>query len=430
MSTNCLATNQLKQFGKADEGQALVLGALALVVLVLMAGLGVDVGFLRYQKLQMQKAADAGAIAAASALITYGPGGQGEITAAAQNDTSANGFTNGKNGISVKVNNPPQSGPFTGDLAYVEVIVAQVQPTFFMRLLGSNYYGVNVRGRAVSSSLGSASSCIFALDPTDADSLIIEGRVSINSNCGIRVNSSSSAAFEKRGSGNVTVSPTVAGIGVVGLAQVGGSGTIDPTPVTGIPGFGDPLSGVPAPAVGNCKRTQTFTIKTPQVVPLGVYCGGISVETNGLVSFESGTYVLFGGLAVQPNYYPTLIGNQVTFYNTGSAAYPYAPITITGSASSLLTAPTSGPLAGILVFQDRSIVSNQMNTINASRGELYTGALYFPTTPVTYTGNATFPPYLIIDAWQIRMRDTSAIGSTYESLPNGASPIHSAILVE
>jgi hypothetical protein len=67
---------QLRQFGRADEGQALVLTSLAPVALMLMAGLGVDV--LRYEKQQMHK--EAGAIAGASAL-TYG----GQVTVAAQN---------------------------------------------------------------------------------------------------------------------------------------------------------------------------------------------------------------------------------------------------------------------------------------------------------------------------------------------------------
>ena len=77
--TNVFAIRRLKQFGGAEEGQALALGAFVLVVLMLMAGLGVDVGYLRYEKLQMQKAADAAAIAGASALI-YG----GQVQLAAQ----------------------------------------------------------------------------------------------------------------------------------------------------------------------------------------------------------------------------------------------------------------------------------------------------------------------------------------------------------
>jgi Flp pilus assembly protein TadG len=39
-------TSKLRHFRKAEEGQALVLTALALVVIMLMAGLGVDVGYL------------------------------------------------------------------------------------------------------------------------------------------------------------------------------------------------------------------------------------------------------------------------------------------------------------------------------------------------------------------------------------------------
>src|ERR1019366_5870972 len=124
---------QLKQLKRADEGQALVVIALALVVLMLMAGLGVDVGFLRYQKQQMQKAADAGAIAGAANLV-YAGFGSPTITTAAKNDTAANGFTDTVNGITVTVNNPPSSAPFSGGPYkndYVEVIVAQSQPTFF-----------------------------------------------------------------------------------------------------------------------------------------------------------------------------------------------------------------------------------------------------------------------------------------------------------
>jgi len=424
---NLFAIRRLRQFGRADEGQALVLGALALVVLMLMAGLGVEVGFLRYQKQQMQKAADAAAIAGASELI-YGTPALAIV--AARNDAAANGFTNGNNGITVSVNIPPQSGPFTGDSSYVEVIVAQLQPSYFVAVGG--YSAVNVRGRAVASSMGSASGCIYALDPTDPGSLVAAGSVAITSNCGIRVNSSSGSAFEKTGSGNIDVN--YGGVGVVGGVYEQGSGSISPPPVTGIPPFIDPLAGLPAPTVGNCTYTGKQTIQLSGPVPNGVYCGGISIATSGTVTF-SGLYILLGGISVAGTYSPTLTGSNVTFYNTGNTTYQYAPVAITGSSSTALYAPTSGSLAGILFFQDRSIVGYccgpaTVNTFDGSRGELYTGALYFPTTPISYTGNATYPPYTIIDAWQVKMVGTSAIKNNYTSLESGASPISSAVLVE
>ena len=76
--TNWFPIRRLRQFGSTDERQAPVLTviALALVALMLMTGLGVDAGTLRYEKQQMHKAADAGA----SALICGG-----QIPVAAQN---------------------------------------------------------------------------------------------------------------------------------------------------------------------------------------------------------------------------------------------------------------------------------------------------------------------------------------------------------
>src|ERR1017187_4057218 len=138
----------LKRFGRSDEGQALVLTALALTVLMLMAGLGVDVGYLRYQKQQMQRAADAGALAGATAL-TY----NGAWKAAAVADVNANGFTTTKTdgtttGVQILVDKPWE-GPFAGQDGYVEVSVSQPTPTFFMKVfLPRDQNTVAVRSRS------------------------------------------------------------------------------------------------------------------------------------------------------------------------------------------------------------------------------------------------------------------------------------------
>jgi len=136
---------------------------------------------------------------------------------------------------------------------------------------------VNVSSRAVATSIASSSGCIFALDPTDAGSLIVEGRVNVNSNCGIRVNSTSAAAFEKRGA---ATSPCHLRCGHRNRwrCRARGSGTIDPTPVTGIPGFGDPLANVPAPPVGDCNYHNFTVAPGKNTLSQGVYCGGITVS--------------------------------------------------------------------------------------------------------------------------------------------------------
>jgi len=70
--TTWLAIGRLRQFREAEEGRVRALTLLLLGVAMLVVGLGVDVGFLRYQNQQMQNAADLGAIAGASALILGG----------------------------------------------------------------------------------------------------------------------------------------------------------------------------------------------------------------------------------------------------------------------------------------------------------------------------------------------------------------------
>lgn len=119
---------RLRLFRKADEGQVLVLTALALLALMLIAGLGIDVGFLRNQKHQMQKPSDAVARTVAPELV-YGT----LVLAAA----------------AASHNYLHQSGPFLHHIEYVEVIVARAQPNLANLAVSQAEIGVvgDVRGR-------------------------------------------------------------------------------------------------------------------------------------------------------------------------------------------------------------------------------------------------------------------------------------------
>jgi hypothetical protein len=107
-----------------------------------------------------------------------------------------------------------------------------------------------------------------------------------------------------------------------------------------------------------------------------------------------GTYILKGGAPGENGSLNvsggTLKGTGVTLYNTGtSPSYAdYKPIDMQNNASITLTAPTSGVLAGILFFQDRSIPTTAHNVTqgNVLYGTL-TGALYFPFASPTPIGS-------------------------------------------
>jgi Putative Flp pilus-assembly TadE/G-like len=165
----------------------------------------------------------------------------------------------------------------------------------------------------------------------------------------------------------------------------------------------------------------------------GLYVGGISItNSNANVTFNPGTYILAGGgLTVTGN--ATIQGTGVTFYNTSSTSFAYAPIDISGNVTANLSAPTSGSLAGILFFQDRSVANTPANasTIAGNSSNTFNGVLYFPTTGLTFNGNSSTNGYtfLITDTLTMTGNVSASLGDNYSSLSNG-SPVKSTTLYE
>jgi len=417
-----LQRHEFERLHPADEGQALVLTALGLMMFMLVAALGVDVGYLHYQQEQLQKAADAGAIAAASAL-SY----NGNFMQAGLNDVAANGFQNGMSGITVTINNPPAApDPFAGNTNYVQVVVTKPIPTFFMQV--NNIFSVNVTARAVANSAASAAGCIFALDPNDSGTVTVDSGVAMSAGCGVYVNSNSPTALIAQSGGSMVTSGILGGIGVVGNDPgYSGSGSFTPTPVTSIPVFNDPFATLAPPTIPNNCYNANYNPPNG-VYPTGCYYG-INVPGNGgTYTFSPGTYILLGGgLNVPAN--STVTGTGVTFFVTGTTVNPYTGVSIHGSPNLNISAPTSGPMAGILFFQDRTIaVGAASSSFDGTNGASFTGALYFPTTKVQFKGTPNTGSFTPIVAWQVEFNGNSFIENNF--LPNNLSPVPNATLVE
>jgi hypothetical protein len=160
----------------------------------------------------------------------------------------------------------------------------------------------------------------------------------------------------------------------------------------------------------------------------GVYCGGISFNGNFYVKFNTGAYVLAGG-GISFNGNATMTGTGVTFYNTTGTG-GYKGIVLNGNVTLNFSAPTSGSLSGILFFQDRSIPAGSAgSTVNGNSGSTIDGALYFPSTTLTYNGNSSSSGYSIIVADKLVANGNSNVGDNYSSLANG-SPIKGLVLSE
>jgi Flp pilus assembly protein TadG len=402
-------------------GTTAVLTALAITVIAGFGGLAVDVGYWLSNQRSMQGAADEAAFSATKVAPQLA---NGNPSTEAKGVAATMGFVDGSNGVTVAVNNPPASGPNAGNSEAYEVIISQPQPMWLSSMIMTS--APTAAGRAVGK-LTSGSSCLYTLDPTASGSLHVEGGDLLTTGCGVTVNSSSATAATING----TV--TAPSFNIVGDY----TGTVNsPKIKKGVAAARDPLAYVPAPAVGStCDHTNYSVGSGSVTINPGVYCGGngnaaINITGNATVTMNSGTYILKGGgLSMQNN--ATLIGNGVTLYNTGTST-TYAPINTQDNATLKLKAPTSGSLAGILFFQDRSInFATQANNIGMGNAGYVEGALYFPSTDLTMaTGQNANAAYTIVVAKTVSVSINSfSVASNYSTLTDG-SPIKQAMLAE
>jgi hypothetical protein len=389
-----------------ETGQALVLAAMGLTLFILAAGLGIDMGYLRYQKRLQQSAADSAAIAGA-AEIPFSGCSTGSCPGATT-DAASNGYTDGADNVTVTVYSPPNDGPHAGLSGYVEVLVTKIQPTFFVKIAGVN--SATVTARAVAYLSGNLQNCMYALD-TGNGGITNTGNVSA-SNCGIISN------HNLHNTGNITARE----IGVVGNTT--GGGTNQPTPKTGIVPAADPLSYLQPPAAGGCLGAGAGNINgsTPVTLNPGNYCGGISIQGTQNVTLNPGIYTISGGgLSFRGT--GTVSGTGVTLYIGASGG----TVSLSGAQTVNLSGPTTGADAAILFYQDPGNTSAA--TITGASNSKFEGALYFPSATLTIDATGNNAAYTIAVAKRLHLGGTLNFPSDFSSLPNG-SPIKNAVLVE
>jgi hypothetical protein len=440
---------------KSRSGQAIILFALALPVLLGMLGLAFDVGFLEMMNRRAQTAADASALAGAIDLP------YGTMTTSAQAAAALNGFTSA-GGAHVTVNNPPLYGPHASSACgspcnYVEAIVSQPEPTFFLRMVGVGKTET-VSARAVA--YNTAGDCIFALNPSSSGALTLGtgliSLVDINTpNCAIIVDSNSSSAIQAGGL-FVFANVTARQIGVVGNPGVGFClfCSFTPNPVPGIAPESDPLAYLQPPP-SSC-ASPTLVPIGPAPAPNNIYtvnpgssCPNVSITSTALakwncghsgvnclapnvtlnygtysaitvasvaptLTFNPGLYILEGTGASSQCFWSsaptcslsisglgaTVQGNGVTFYLGPSAG----SLAVSGIANTInLLPPTTGLLpggqgAGVLFYQDRANASQACiggcgSAVNGIFNTVQVqGALYFPAAGITFDGCCQYTP--------------------------------------
>ena len=405
--------NAVRRTARASRqrGYVVVTMLVSMVVLLSFLGLGIDVGYEEYVKTRMQTAADAAAVGGAQELRASG---STNLVAAAKGDAAANGFTDGANGVAITVNNPPATGYSTANSTAVEVLISQNVPTFFMELIGISSGTVQARAVAL---LGSGTSCFYALDPAASGAFSVSGGVTVQINCGVMVDSSSTTAMSVSGGSHVTATY----FDVTGNATVYGGSSTSPAPMTGVTASSDPFLSLPKPSVGACDYTsKSVSNGNTATLSPGTYCKGIAINGGSHVTFNPGTYILKGGGLLLSNG-STITGAGVTFFNTAATGYSYGPITLNGGTTVTLSAPTTGSLAGILFFQDSSVGAAAASSFSNGATAIMNGTLYFPTTALTFMGGSA-SAYTIIVADTVNFSGGATLNNNYSALPGG-SPV-------
>jgi len=435
---------------KSEKGQTLVFVALLITVLLAFAGLAIDMGVLRYEKRLQQSAADAAAIAGASNLA------YGGVTSAAQSAAAANGFNSGSDKVSdctgsgaavgtvcVQVNNPPASGPHAGNNNYVEALVGAVHATYFMKVLGINKEAITARAVATNLSGGPSSGCLYTLGPpaSSIEGVNLNGSAFLNATtCGIidngNFNTKGNALTVNAGSFGVSGNPNVSGPGGTVTCSAPG-----PCPTYGMPAAADPLAKLtppskPAPFSGCPATGCDVSTSNTQTLQPGTY-NSITFGKNSTVTLSPGIYYIDGAGGVTFGGSATVKGSGVMFYFTGSAS-----INAVGGGNQVsniqLSAPTTGPYAGILMYQDPNDTNtgpgpNKGPTLGGDDKSFFDGVLYFPKDQLTFFGNSKSTGYsagiVVADAIALSGNPTVNLQGA-AGLPPGTDPILNAVLVE
>jgi len=367
--------HRVRAFQANQSGSYIVLTALLMPVVVGCMGLGVDFGLWYKAKQALQGAADSGA---ASAAAAYAASSSSDLTLQATAIAGAYGFVVGQKSVSIEVSRPPSSGYYASNQNAIEVILSQPQARYFSALW--NAAPVPISARAVALSYGGAA-CVLALDGSSSGAISAQGSTDVSlTGCALFSNASSSSSISVGGSALISAQSVGAVGGVSGTSNITATSGI----TTGDPSISDPYASSSFPSFSGCDANN-FTAKTTVTINPGVYCGGISLNAGASVSMSPGIYYIDSG-SLSVNGSATLTGDGVTLVFTSSNGNNYGTATINGGATVNLTAPTSGPTEGIVLFGDRNMPIGTTFKLNGGSTQVLQGATYLPKAAVQYSG--------------------------------------------
>lgn len=397
-------------YSSTERGQALILITLAAIGLFGIVGLAIDGSMKLSDRRHVQNAADAAALAGSLAQIR----GNAYWEDVARDRAGDNGYTGDLLNSQVwvyscdvaktdmKRNTVPNDidcGPYEGDPLYVQVVIRSDINAVFSRILGVTEMHNTVHAVAMSKEeyvgemYGGAS--IVGLAPDECETIWLAASAAINItggnilsnsevNCGVRV---------QGGNGFEITMPD----GAIDMVATGYnvSGNPDLTHIAGgFNGSTDPYDYPPPDSMlpdYTCDYTHA------------------SFPPSGVTNLSPGTHCVTGNFRL--NAHDQLTGTGVTIVMLSGE------IDWNGGARINLSAPTSGDLAGMLIYAPMSN-TNEMR-FNGNAQTTMTGTIFMPAAPIIYngTGNVT-PSHVQIIGYTIKITGANQTNVVYQDADN------------
>jgi hypothetical protein len=370
--------NVINKVLKNNEGTSLMVFAITIPLIIGALAVSIEAGYWMQSKKELQMDADMAAYAGALELLTY-DNDAAETAAVLQ--AMDNGFDFDKG--SIVVNSPPTSGTYAGGEA-VEVLIEQKGNQYFSAMFGDNK--INYSVRSVAGTFPDGRYCALALNATERGAFSVTGSSIANFNeCAIGSNSNHSDSVQIGNTAALTAEciDAVGGISGTSSAVL----TCD-SAQTGVDPIEDPFSSLAAPDLATEYPTcNAYDKNGPFVTNLapGRYCDDLKFGNIG--NFTGGGIYIFDGIDASFNTGGTpLTGVGITIILMNGATISG----LNGSEELNISASTSGPYEGIVIFSDPATQpAGAKVSINGGSISTIEGLLYFPNQELKFGGNTS-----------------------------------------
>jgi len=296
------------------------------------------------------------------------------------------------------------------------------------RLFSSWFFdddSVTINGRAVATVVaGASTACVLALGSSNQQGALTVSGASNSvtmTGCTLGTNSTNNKAIKNQ-TGTMSADCIYSAGGVQGTPTTTAcSGALTNQPTVTDP-FEEAVTKPTDADFDNCATDGgSFSLsgnKATGTISEAVYCSISMSANNGTLTMSSGTYYIDrGDFRVTSGGTVSATGVVIVFGDS-TGSNDCGGLTISGSSSVNITAPTSGNFVGIAFYRSSSCDANDDFKFTGSTASAIEGAVYNPSGDVSMTGTGAISGNCLqVIGDKVTFSGTSTLGSACDAFP-------------